>query len=1003
MKEKLIDNYFTLTEKNISKYGVKTILLMQVGAFFEVYGKKHKLFGDSLVGSKIDDFCNICELNKSVKAKVHVKHEYQGETIKCSICMAGFRDYVLEKYIDKLTEYGYTIVVYAQEKEDPTTRYELGIFTPGTQIKEDAHVITNNIMCISLFHQKPSKLLNKLKNTIHYGISTIDVLTGTTHITEHNEEFYNSLTTFDELERLYSIYNPNETIICFDGKNIQHSIIDSIINYIGIHSKLIRCIDTSLDEPLSIQCINCEKQKYQHEILKKFYSNLDYQELTNTLYQYERALHSFCFLLDYTSCYNHNLTIKLRIPKFNNNHNKLILGNHSLKQLNIIPLYKSEHKCSSVMDFINNTSTAMGKREINKLISNPITNTEQLEYSYSVTEYCIENFDTYEDIKKQLKSVIDIEKLYRRIANKQITPKDIYSFYNTIQNIHKIYKSIKSELFLKDHKIIDKPIYQSIINLVTDIKKTFNLSICDKLQNDMFSMNIFNKTYNEKIDSIEESFYECYDSIQSIIEKFDTIIKNSERKSSSNNYCKLHETDKSGYMIKITDTRAKKLIQALKHNEQLHKNKETIQIQYTSSYDKEDYIIHVDINSIKTFKRGSDTIITSPEIDNYLTSIFKYKLELKKEVEREFMNYCNKLLDYQNDFENIIRFVIELDVMICKAYNAIKYNYCKPTISQESETSFVKATQMRHLLIEQINQQEIYVPNDIVLDNDNSGILLFGTNAVGKSSLIKSIGICVILAQSGFYVPCETFVYKPFTHIFTRILGNDNIFKGLSTFAVEMSELRTILQYSDKNSLVLGDELCSGTELGSAISIFVAGLTTLSERKSKFIFATHFHEITSMPELKKLETIHLKHMSVHYDASIDGLVYDRIIKDGPGNNMYGLEVCKALNLPKEFIDLAYTIRNNANNHRPTGLQQGSKYNSKKLKGKCELCNAEGVDIHHMQYQKYSNSKGFIQSFHKNHVANLMNICETCHNDIHKRNAQYKRVNTTNGVAIIETQ
>ena len=109
-------------------------------------------------------------------------------------------------------------------------------------------------------------------------------------------------------------------------------------------------------------------------------------------------------------------------------------------------------------------------------------------------------------------------------------------------------------------------------------------------------------------------------------------------------------------------------------------------------------------------------------------------------------------------------------------------------------------------------------------NNELDGILLYGTNAVGKTSFIRALGISVIMAQAGLYVPASSYKYKPYKYIFTRILGNDNLFKGLSTFAVEMSELRTILRLADKNSLVLGDELCSGTESISAVSIFVAGV-----------------------------------------------------------------------------------------------------------------------------------------------------------------------------------
>ena len=136
------------------------------------------------------------------------------------------------------------------------------------------------------------------------------------------------------------------------------------------------------------------------------------------------------------------------------------------------------------------------------------------------------------------------------------------------------------------------------------------------------------------------------------------------------------------------------------------------------------------------------------------------------------------------------------------------------------------------------------------------------------------------MAQAGLFVPCTNFTYHPYNYLFTRILGNDNIFKGLSTFAVEMSELRTILQFSNKDSLILGDELCSGTESDSALSIFVSGLEELHKKESTFIFATHFHEVVKYDEIKELNNLELYHMEVFYNNKERKLVYDRKLKKG---------------------------------------------------------------------------------------------------------------------------
>jgi DNA mismatch repair protein MutS len=363
-------------------------------------------------------------------------------------------------------------------------------------------------------------------------------------------------------------------------------------------------------------------------------------------------------------------------------------------------------------------------------------------------------------------------------------------------------------------------------------------------------------------------------------------------------------------------------------------------------------------------------------------------LQLEISISRKIIELYNTFIEdvlektcYQA-IESISNYVIKLDVLQSKAFVAKEYRYCRPNIIKSSETSFLSATGVRHCLIEHLQQNERYVTNDVELNGN--GFLLYGTNAVGKTSLIRAVGIVAIMAQCGMFVPCTTFKYKPYKSFFTRILGNDNLYKGLSTFAVEMSELRVILKNADKNSLILGDELCSGTETRSALSIFVAGLADLRDKAASFIFATHFHEIVNYEEIANIE---LKHMSVFYDRHSDCLVYDRLLKDGPGNDMYGLEVCKSLHLPTDFLDKAFLIRNKYFPEKRGILDQvQTRYNAQKIRGMCEMCNcAMSTETHHLEMQSNSDEQGFIEgtSFHKNHKANLMALCEECHNRMHK--------------------
>ena len=375
--------------------------------------------------------------------------------------------------------------------------------------------------------------------------------------------------------------------------------------------------------------------------------------------------------------------------------------------------------------------------------------------------------------------------------------------------------------------------------------------------------------------------------------------------------------------------------------------------------------------------------MVEPQLQELCHTRTSLKQTLKDLFVKSFGQFVQRFETLQPELDTVIQFVTKLDVIQTKASIAQKYKYCKPTLVDSSK-SFVDAKKLRHVLIEQF-QSEVYVANDVALGNGMDGLLLYGTNAVGKTSLIRALGIAVVMAQAGLYVPCASFTYKPYRCLFTRILGNDNLFKGLSTFAVEMTELRNILKRCDDHSLVLGDELCSGTETQSAISIFVAGIQHLHQRKSSFLFATHLHEITTYEEILSLDTVQMKHMAVVYNAELDQLVYDRTLKEGPGHHLYGLEVCKSLQLPSDFMEAAYQIRSKY--HSPSLLSlKPSRYNAQKLVGRCEKCGDTGKEVHHLHFQKEA-VEGFIHTphaiFHKNHAANLMTVCERCHHELHK--------------------
>jgi DNA mismatch repair protein MutS len=452
---------------------------------------------------------------------------------------------------------------------------------------------------------------------------------------------------------------------------------------------------------------------------------------------------------------------------------------------------------------------------------------------------------------------------------------------------------------------------------------------------------------------------------------------------------KVHETDKMGVSIHITKRRMGVVHKHLPLEKELT---------FYSSYTKKDETFLFHPSLLEYHEYNTQTYrVTSPEI-NHLTHLMttttdRFMQHLKR-VYKEFHGFMNVSCDY------IIKCIQKIDLMNTNCENIRKYKYCKPLIQEDCKNtnSYIKATKMRHALIEHLELRESYVANDVDLGGDTQGVLLFGTNAVGKTSYIKSIGICIIMAQAGMYVPCESFEYYPYEYLFTRIIGNDNLFKGLSTFAVEMSELRVILQKGNQNSLILGDELCSGTEIDSALSIFVSGLVDIYQKRSSFIFATHFHSLQTFEEIKQMPRLKMKHLTVQYNYEHKTLIYGRTLRDGPGESTYGLEVCKSLSLPESFLERAYEIRNRQTDQGSILLYKESTYNREKIRSICEFCKKnKGTEIHHLEYQKNS----ALPMIH--HVANLSSICEECHHHIHALGLVYERRKTMEGDYIFLTK
>ena len=1016
----IYEEYFDYSKKYTEMHGPKTVVCMQVGSFYEIYGLKYPN-SDVITGSLISEISDITGL--SVVSK---KDIYKGATVY----MSGFRDlyHTFDKYLQIMMEQAYIVVEIVQDPDDPNTEIKKkkkthsfkAVHSAGTYLSYETDLrptLTNHMMSIWMEQ-------NCKKKRLIYGVSVLNIYTGESAIFEHEMEDWMNPTMFDELERYVAMYRPSEVIFLhnFLGDSLDNQEkVQKILQYIKLPSNSVvhllsisekgennkkrqrEVLSNSSDRQREVLS-NCTKQKYIEYVLDKYFGEDTFQVCSEFAY-YMYATQSLCYLLHFLEEHNQCFTQRLSLPTFQNTSKRVVLANHTLKQLNILSdnnnILQEKNTFGSVLSLLNKCQTAMGKRKFQTQLLQPVFDEKWLNQEYEMTDFFRSGSghseDLLENFRKGLAKVKDLEKIGRQIIAKKIYPSSIYDLYQSLSILQQLQVCLAE---------VEKPVLEylsvdesDLSNLLNFLETNIRIYSCQN-QGSGGSYDIIAKGISKEIDDYQNRLAFLQKSLLAIREYLGKYVilkkKDAEGTDASSvgeeGPIKISESDKNGFILTTTKARGDAMVALLSNKEEHvisimnHDTKHKNEIRFTRK----------EIRIQSPNKTTSE--IHFPILDNITEEMGEIRSVLQEKTKYYFLQFLDQFLEKKYDsLVSAIRFASTLDVILCKAYIAKKYRYCRPIIESSKESSFVDARDIRHALIEHINQKEIYVTNDICLnENEDSdqvinGMVLFGTNAVGKTSLIRALGIAVIMAQAGIYVPCSSFHYKPYTAIFSRILSNDNLFKGLSTFAVEISELGVILKNADKNSLILGDELCSGTETDSALAIFMTTLEHLHAKQSTFLFATHFHEILEFEEIQSLDKIGIFHLAVTYDREKDCLIYDRKLKPGEGSRTYGLEVCKSLYLPPSFLERAYELRRQLSPENDGLLSHvSSKYNAKKIRGFCENCHARiGEEIHHMKEQREANREnGYFEGekghwIHKNHPANLMSVCAKCHDLFHR--------------------
>nr|YP_010322704.1 MutS-like protein [Anthelia glauca]UKP87294.1 MutS-like protein [Anthelia glauca] len=941
--------YFNLAEENYSKYGLSIIQLIQIGKFYELwhepdtssrqqaYSQAELLVESPMRSEPLEVMPSIEQVASLLDMRI---------IRRSSLLQMGFPTYSLTTHLSTLLNKGWTVIVIDElttGKSGPKQRAVSQVYSPSCNL-EDCSELS---YVLSIYFSQDDLL----------GITLFSAMNG------HSMMFPVSWRDRDKVVRLLVNYRIREIVIWANSEGDSEILINKIHNLLigwslfpsepNVKIEVMGETLTNLPCYLSYRYENDNKEwlllhiflgistewfnkNYQKYVLSKIFQSTWAEDVNQV------NLISLLGALQFIKDRNPNLIKNLQLPECYNSvisPLNLILCNRAEYQLDLLPKGK---KLGGLLSLVDYCSTAMGKRLLKFRLLNPITDYSELNFRY-------EDIATFKQLiskkildNSELKHIKDLSSLHRQWAISAssdiiLPPKKLSQIYHSYLFTSKLISKLINNIQLPP---LIRPKLESLIEAVGQIFQVDNLlgDFKDVIQP---TDNLTNLLSQQQ--TLRAQLTEWAEQTSNIVFQ-DTIS------------IKVDYFNKEGHAFSI-----------------LSKNLTKLEHYMTSASISDNSIIVLG-------KRRNYLIITSPTIQKVSIELNLLEEQINTYVKQTYKRELKRLyFSYFELFPPLENLISRIDIALSGAIAAIKFNYTKPflapTKSQQSK-GLIEAINLRHPLVEQLNTQEECVAHNISLED--KGMLIFSVNGAGKSTLLKAIGVNVILAQAGMYVAADSFRLRPYHYLITRILGGDDLHKGQGTFEVEMRDLSTILKLANYNSLILGDEICHGTEVSSGAAILAATIERLTAAQTSFALSTHLHQVYSLID----SPVRLYHLSVIQHKDL-GLIYERKLKLGPGPSQYGIEVMGHIINDKKFYDSALKYRKLINWKPPSrskasslAVFRPSKYNTQVFIDSCEICGAPAEAIHHIQPKKLGNSG-------LNRRSNLVPVCSSCHLDIHR--------------------
>ncbi|MDF2502887.1 DNA mismatch repair protein MutS [Clostridium sp.] len=635
-----------------------------------------------------------------------------------------------------------------------------------------------------------------------------------------------------------------------------------IINEISKYSPKEILIQDSLDEGLISHIkerFNCSFTKFEDEFFNKdAYGNLKHQFLNFREKKYDDLIVGSAngllrYLMD---------TQKVSLAHIDNlNHYSVVdymsIDVNSRRNLELTETLREKSKKGSLLWVLDKTSTAMGGRQLRRWIEQPLIDKISIEERLDSVQEFTENISVHEDLKNALKQIYDIERLVGKISTLSVNAKELIFLKNSIEKLPKVkevLKNCKSDLL--------KKVYTNLDDL-KDIYNILDTAISDSPSVSVKEGNIIKDGYNNKVDELRQA--------KSHGKEWIAKLESSEREETSIKSLKVGYNKVFGYYIEIT--------------------KSNLNMVPEGKYIRKQTLANCERYITEELKEMEEKILGAEE------KLINIEYELFASIRDEISKHIDRM-------KKSAKLLSELDCLCSFASVALEHNYCKPNVVDSGDIDIHEG---RHPVVENMISVGTFVANDTKINTtDEQLMLITGPNMAGKSTYMRQVALIVIMAQIGSFVPAQDAIISICDKIFTRIGASDDLAAGKSTFMVEMWEVSNILKNATSKSLIILDEVGRGTSTYDGLSIawsVVEYICTNKDIKCKTLFATHYHELTSLEGVIN----GLKNYSIAVKQIEDDIVFLRKIVPGGADQSYGIEVAKLAGLPEKVTSRAKEI------------------------------------------------------------------------------------------------